>query len=206
MTDHFKEKAIDWDASERRQQLSAAIGNSILQNVPLNDQTSVMDFGAGTGLLCARIAPRVKSLLAVDTSRSMLDKLQAKPEFTGKLETLCQDIVEEPIDRQFDLIISAMTLHHVEDTEKLIGQLYKNLKHGGVIALADLDTEDGSFHPPGTEGVFHSGFDRDALRLLIEKQGFEKIEFHDAHNMTRDGKDYPVFLVIASKSVNPVAQ
>ena len=67
MADLFEEKAKDWDANERRSSLARAIGNTILDRVALNEQMTVMDFGAGTGLVSSTIAPRVKHILAVDT-------------------------------------------------------------------------------------------------------------------------------------------
>jgi len=199
MADLFEEKAKDWDANERRTQLSAAIGASILAHVPLHDQMLAMDFGAGTGLISSQVAPKVKRVVAIDTSQAMLDKLAAKPELRNKIEIICQDIVESPIDARFDLIMSAMTLHHVENTSLLIERFAEHLSENGVVALADLDAEDGSFHPANTQGVFHSGFDRDELGALLEQKGFRDIEFFTAHNMSRNEKDYPVFLVTARK-------
>jgi len=199
MADLFEEKAKDWDANERRKQLSAAIGASILAHVPLHDQMIAMDFGAGTGLISSQVAPRVKRVVAIDTSQAMLDKLSAKPELKAKIEIICQDIIDSPIDARFDLIMSAMTLHHVKNTSLLVDRFAEHLTENGVIALADLDTEDGSFHPADTEGVFHSGFDRDELGALLEQKGFREIEFFTAHNIKGDEKDFPVFLVTARK-------
>ena len=85
MPDLFKEKASDWDANEFRSQLSSAIGSAILEYVPLDEKMTVMDFGAGTGLLTSHVTPRVKSIAAVDISAAMLDKLVAKPEFQAKV-------------------------------------------------------------------------------------------------------------------------
>ena len=200
MADLFEEKASDWDANERRSKLSAAIGSSILKHVKLHDQMTVMDFGAGTGLIAAQVVPKVKRVVAIDTSQAMLDKLAAKPELKSRIDIICQDIVENPIDTRFDLIMSAMTLHHVENTSLLIERFAEHLNEDGVVALADLDTEDGSFHPANTQGVFHSGFDRDAIGSVLEKHGFREIEFFTAHNINGDEKDYPVFLVIARKT------
>jgi len=199
MADLFEEKAKDWDANERRKQLSAAIGASILAHVPLHDQMIAMDFGAGTGLISSEVAPRVKRVVAIDTSQAMLDKLSAKPELKAKIGIICQDIIDSPIDARFDLIMSAMTLHHVKNTSLLVDRFAEHLTENGVIALADLDTEDGSFHPADTEGVFHSGFDRDELGALLEQKGFREIEFFTAHNIKGDEKDFPVFLVTARK-------
>ncbi|MDJ0780063.1 MAG: class I SAM-dependent methyltransferase [Gammaproteobacteria bacterium] len=200
MSDLFAAKAGDWDASDRRTQLAAAVGASILERVPLHEQMQVLDFGAGTGLVAARLAPRVGRIVAVDVSPAMLEKLATKPELEGKVETLCRDILAEPLDERFDLIASAMTLHHVEDTSRLLTTFREMLNDSGTIALADLDQEDGSFHPPGTEGVFHSGFDRADLRARLESHGFEQVEFSTAHVIRREERDYPVFLVTASKA------
>ncbi|MGD8350747.1 MAG: methyltransferase domain-containing protein [Gammaproteobacteria bacterium] len=200
MTDLFEAKAADWDANDRRTRLAAAIGASMLDRVQLHEQMRVMDFGAGTGLIAAQIAPLVQQLVAVDTSPAMLEKLAAKTELEGRIETVCRDILEDPLDTRFDLIVSAMTLHHVEDTSRLLQRFNQQLKPGGKLALADLDKEDGSFHPEGTEGIFHFGFDRDQLRAELERQGFEQIDFSTAHTMEKNEKDYPVFLVTARKA------
>jgi len=199
-TDLFKEKAGEWDTRPRAQQLSQAIGDAILDAVPLAADMRVMDFGAGTGLIAGRIAPRVASIAAVDVSPAMLAQLAAKAELADKVETVCQDITSQPLDRRFDLIASAMALHHVADTELLLQRFAEHLEPGGMIALADLDEEDGSFHEPGTEGVHHHGFDRDTLHRLLEGAGFGAIAFRTVHTLVKDdGRAYPLFLVTASK-------
>jgi len=200
MPDLFKEKATDWDANQMRQQLSAAIGNAILTHVPLDEEMDVIDFGAGTGLLTSHVAPRVRKIAAVDTSASMLDKLAAKPEFHGKVTAVCQDITKQPLATPYDLIISAMAMHHVKDTATLFATFARHLQPGGKIALADLDKEDGTFHPADAEGVFHHGFVRDDLKTIIVNNGFVDIHFQTAHSIDRDDKSFPIFLVTATKA------
>ncbi len=200
MTDLFNEKSKDWDANDLVAMLSSAIGSSILESIPLHDQMRVMDFGAGTGLISSQVAPLVKKIVAVDTSEAMLNKLASKPELHAKVETVCQDIIDKPIDEKFDLIISAMAMHHVKDTARLIQRFSEHLNPGALIALADLDKEDGSFHPVETEGVFHHGFDRDELQTILEKQGFNGINFVTAHTIDKEEKKFPVFLVTATKN------
>jgi predicted TPR repeat methyltransferase len=200
MTDLFEDKAKDWDANDSRTSLASAIGSSILQNVQLHERMNVLDFGAGTGLISALIAPLVNRVVAVDTSQAMLDKLESKPELKGKVETVCQDILVDPLDARFDLIASAMAMHHVEDTSRLIHGFRELLNNSGIIALADLDKEDGSFHPPDTQGVFHFGFERDELRRILESHGFEQVEFVTAHTIRGEKRDYPVFLATARKA------
>ena len=199
MTDLFEAKAADWDANHRKSRLASAIGDTILRRVSLNREMDVLDFGAGTGLIASRIAPEVNRIVAVDTSPAMLAQLESKSELNGKVETVCQDILERPLEAKFDLIVSAMALHHVEDTDRLLARFSEQLKDAGKVALADLDQEDGSFHPPDTEGVFHFGFDREELARLMRKHGFGEIDFVTAHTIAGDDKDYPVFLVTARK-------
>ena len=200
MTDLFAEKAKDWDANERRSKLASGVASSILEHVPLHKQMTVLDFGAGTGLISAQIAPLVNRIVAADTSKAMLDKLALKAELEGKVDVICQDITEHPLAARFDLIISSMTMHHVENTARLMQRFAEHLNDSGLVALADLDKEDGSFHPADTEGVFHFGFDRDELRLTLENHGFEQVKFFTAHTIYGEEKDYPIFLVTARKT------
>lgn len=199
MTDLFEQKAKEWDASQMRLQLSTAIGTCILQQVPLTSQMQVMDFGAGTGLLTTHIVPRVKSVTAVDTSTAMLERLAAKPEFHNKVTPVCQDITQQSLGKQFDLIISAMAMHHVEDTQQLFTSFAAHLHSGGHVALADLDIEDGTFHPADVQGVYHHGFVRDELQKRLETSGFSDIRFYTAHTVSKESKNYPIFLVVATK-------
>ena len=199
MNDLFQHKAGDWDSRPAPAQISAGVGRTLLERVTLRDDMTVMDFGAGTGLICAHVAPHVGRVYAVDVSAAMLKQLAAKPELEGKVEPIHADILATPLPHQVDLIVSAMAMHHVEDTRRLLQAFADHLAPGGRVALADLDSEDGSFHPPDTEGVYHLGFDRDVLRKQLEACGFSEIEFTTAVEVDRDEKRYPVFLVTATR-------
>ena len=136
MSDLFEEKSKDWDQNEMVTQLSSAVSSCILDNVEINSNMHVMDFGAGTGLITSQVAPYVNKITAVDVSESMLQQLASKQELTGKVAILCQDITSEPTGEKYDLIMSAMAMHHVKDTDNLIKQLAAHLKSGAKLALA----------------------------------------------------------------------
>ena len=199
MPDLFNEKAKEWDQNEMVLQLSKGTSSAILENINFNDQMQVMDFGAGTGLITAQVAPHVSSITAVDISQSMLDKLEEKINLKDKVKTVCQDITKKPLVQKFDVIMSAMAMHHVEDTDLLIQCFSEHINSGAKVALADLDSEDGDFHPAEIEGVYHDGFDRDALQSILEKNNFKDIKFVTAHTVNKEVKSYPVFLVTATK-------
>lgn len=199
MSDLFNEKAQDWDSNDLVTQLSRAIGSTLLNQVTFEPHMQVMDFGAGTGLISSHIAPRVEKIVAVDISEAMLEKLAAKPELSGKVEAVCQDITDKPLNTQFDLIVSAMAMHHVEDTAHLFRTFASHLKPGAKVALADLDKEDGSFHPEDTQGVYHHGFERENIQSIMAQHGFDDIRFTTAHTVNKEAKSYPIFLVTATR-------
>lgn len=199
MADLFSDKATDWDRQPTPVQISTGVSRAMLDAVPLDPTLTVMDFGAGTGLICGRLAPQVARVVAVDVSAAMLEQLRAKPELAGKVETHCGNILEAPLAERFDLVVSAMAMHHVDDTAGLFKTLYAHLRPGGRVALADLDAEDGTFHPPGTEGVYHAGFDRASLAAKLQDAGFRSPGFQTACVVQKEGKPYPIFLVTAAR-------
>lgn len=197
--DLFEDKAQEWDARPIPQQISEGVFAALQEAVALSPELSVMDFGAGTGLVAGQIAPLVSELVAVDVSPAMLEQLAQKPALQGKADIVCQDILQQPLDRRVDLIVSAMAAHHVEDTAQLMRTLFAHLRPGGRLALADLDAEDGSFHPPGIEGDYHDGFAREAIAGLAEAAGFADVRFRTACEVDRDGRRYPIFLLTAAR-------
>jgi 2-polyprenyl-3-methyl-5-hydroxy-6-metoxy-1,4-benzoquinol methylase len=199
MSDLFQKKSVDYDANDRIKMRSLAISTCIKENIQLHDQMQIMDFGAGTGLISTQLVPYVKQITAIDISESMLQKLIQKTELNGKVQILCQDLIQEPTGIEYDLIVSAMALHHIEDTVSLIKRFHEHLKLGGQIAIADLDTEPGTFHSKGTEGIFHFGFNRDTLKKIFLGNGFSQIEFFTAHTEVKENVTYPIFLAVATK-------
>ena len=159
----------------------------------------LMDFGAGTGLLSYFVAPKVDTIVAVDNSPSMLEQFREKSsEFDCKTEIIQKDLSRETIEREFDGIISSMTAHHLEDIPALFSKFYTMTKRGGFIAIADLDSEDGTFHSDDT-GVHHHGFDRDILRDTVEGAGFGNIKFDTVSTINKPHRDFTVFLMTAVK-------
>jgi hypothetical protein len=91
-----------------------------------------------------------------------------------------------------------MVLHHVNDFEGIINTFYSLLNTGGYLAIADLYTEDGSFHGPDVK--VHFGFDPDKLTEILKKAGFKNIEHKTCFEVNREsGKKFPVFLLVGEK-------
>ena len=73
---------------------------------------------------------------------------------------------------------------------------------GGILAIADLYKEDGSFHD-GDMNV-HRGFDPEELTAMLHQQGFHEIKIAPCFVIrkeipTAEIKEYPVFLLTANR-------
>lgn len=200
----FDRLAAEWDSNPQRVALARAVADAICASVPLSPDMKAMDFGAGTGLLTLALLPHVRQMTAVDTSPEMLrvltEKAKALP--VGAIQTLTCDLSRaRPPVEDLDLMVSSMVLHHVQDVPALLQRLRPCMRRGGWVAVADLDTEDGSFHPDRT-GVYHNGFARETVCEWLRQAGFPIPVACDAHRLSRPAADgtsriYPVFLVVA---------
>ncbi len=199
MSERFNQAAENWDKGDMRQNIAQSVFQTITSRIALLKQMSIMDFGCGTGLLSFKIAPMVSRVVGVDLSEKMLEQLSLKNSSEFEVIPLYHNLLEVPLEETFHGIVSSMAMHHVEDTAELFRAFYAHLKRDGFVAIADLDSEDGSFHTHGNEGVYHFGFEREPLRRIIEDAGFRSVRFHDAYRVEKESGTYPIFLVTAIK-------
>ncbi|WP_152183545.1 class I SAM-dependent DNA methyltransferase [Sulfurimonas indica] len=198
MQDNFKEKAKNWDQGDIRVNNAKVIADAIQKRVHLTQDMEIMDFGVGTGLLGFEIAKKVKQVYGVDTSIGMLEKLKEKNCDTLHIIPIQQDIIKQPLKQKFDGLVSSMTLHHVENLEAFFKTIHNNLKEDGFIAIADLESEDGTFHSDNT-GVHHFGFNEKELREIVEKSGFIDVVIENINTINKPHRDFGVFLLTAKK-------
>lgn len=198
MQDYFKEKSKDWDSGSTRVNGAKKIADSIAEKIELHNKMDIIDFGVGTGLLGFEIAKSVKKVHGVDTSNSMIEKLKEKNTPELSIESYCQDIIKNPLNKTFDGLVSSMTLHHIEDLKAFFETIYKNINEDGFIAIADLEIEDGTFHSDNT-GVFHFGFDENELCKVVLEVGFKDVEFININTINKPEKDFGIFLLTAKR-------
>lgn len=113
----------------------------------------VLDLGCGYGWHCQYAAEQgAEEILGIDVSRRMLaeaKKQNADKTITYRLGSL--EDYEYPKDR-WDLVVSNLALHYVEDIESVFRHVYETLKDGGTF-LFNIE------HP-----VFTSGVDQEWVR------------------------------------------
>ncbi|MGL1930859.1 MAG: class I SAM-dependent methyltransferase [Desulfotalea sp.] len=197
--DFYEHKADIYDKDNNRVSNVENIANAIIENVSLDRKMDLLDFGSGTGLLLERIAPFVRKISAIDTSKSMNDQLAKKrDDLQCEIDIMEINLESADITDKFDGIISSMTMHHVKDIEAMFVKFYSLLNEKGIIAISDLDKEDGNFHTEDTS-VFHFGFDRDAITAAAKLACFREVEVIDASVVHKPHGEFPVFLLTAKK-------
>jgi len=128
----------------------------------------------------------------------MLAKLEEKNSAKLNIKTIHQDIIENPLTQIFNGLVSSMTLHHIENLKAFFDTIYKNIHKDGFIAIADLKSEDGTFHSDNT-GVFHFGFKDEELCNIVEQSGFKNVQFEKINVINKPQGDFEVFLLTATK-------
>jgi 2-polyprenyl-3-methyl-5-hydroxy-6-metoxy-1,4-benzoquinol methylase len=206
----FDSKAGDWDRNPARVALANAVTESIRTDVPLDTSMNVLEFGCGTGLITLALARFCGTISAVDTSPGMLAILEAKASLAGttNIRVFRKDLSlpgeAGTLPGDYDLVFGSMTLHHIEDTTAFLKTLHTLLSPDGMLAVADLEAEDGFFHDDASEKVHH-GFSGNGLREKLEQAGFAVVSRRTVHvveKINRAGRkaSYPVFLLTAVKS------
>jgi ubiquinone/menaquinone biosynthesis C-methylase UbiE len=202
---HFDSKARQWDENPVFQERARKIADALRAMVPLSTTMTALDYGSGTGLLSFPLQGELGHITLSDTSAGMLEVAREKIAAQGvrNMSTVQADLSATSLPQApFDLIYSAMTLHHIPDTRAILAAFHAHLNPGGWLAIADLDQEDGSFH--GIEVDVHHGFDREDLAEMTRAAGFTDVVFRTVFAIEKDRPEgkrtYPVFLMVARKA------
>lgn len=135
------------------------------------ENPKILDMGAGTGLLPAFLMKRYPkaSFTLVDISEKMLDI--AKDRFRGNLnvEFIVADYSKFSFIKKYDMVVSALSIHHLEDKEKkdIYKKSYSLLKQNGIIINADQVYG---------ETPFIENMNKRVWRHYIENSGLSKEE------------------------------
>lgn len=203
---NFDQEAELWDERPQRVQLAKDVADAILGQLPQTTNLDVLDFGCGTGLLTLQLQPLVHAITGLDSSPGMLAVLNRKIDglkLANARTVLCDVVQGQKMPGRYDLVVSSMTLHHVEHIAPLLALFFAVLVPGGRLCIADLDLEQGRFHTDNT-GVFHFGFDREALSASLRQAGFHRVSAQTAtHIVKTDSQPQPtrfsVFLLSGEK-------
>jgi ubiquinone/menaquinone biosynthesis C-methylase UbiE len=141
--------AKDWDRHvAHAEEIARGAGfrelrDAIVERSRCDADDRVVDIGSGTGLLSLALAPRVRTVWAIDIAPAMCDYLAAKARSADvdNIETVCASAVSLPlVDESVDVAVSNYCFHHLADADKhrALREVHRVLVPGGRFVLADM--------------------------------------------------------------------
>lgn len=202
----FDSKAQGWDLNPMHLERSVAIVSALMKRIPVSSGMNALEYGAGTGITGFLLKDHLKEITMIDSSAEMVRIMKEKINASGavNLKAHLFDLEKDEWNKEkFDLVITQMVLHHVADINGLISKFSGMIKQGGFLAIADLYSEDGSFHGEGFTG--HNGFDPGELAQKLAVYGFADTEHDKCFVVNKKIDDnsvrgFNVFLLTARKS------
>lgn len=105
--------------------------------LPTLNNKSVLDLGCGYGEHCIQFVEEgAKRVVGIDVSQKMLAiaKAENAHQNISYLNMPMEDIGE--LQERFDIVVSSLAFHYVEDFQALLKNIYKLLNDGGVLAFS----------------------------------------------------------------------
>ena len=105
----------------------------------IEEPKQIVDLGAGTGLLTYfwyHQYPDSKYML-VDIADEMLNVAQKRFDGIENISYQTENYIYKLPDIIFDMVISALSIHHLEDKKKLFERIYDSLPNGGLFVNYD---------------------------------------------------------------------
>jgi predicted TPR repeat methyltransferase len=201
----FDEKAATWDDDPKKVDRALKIGKAIKQYFKGQSFEKGLEYGSGTGLLGFELSNMVKEITLMDQSSEMIKiaKKKQSPSFK-KITALQYDLLTDPLpNEKYDFIVTLLTMHHIEDTETILRKFNALLNDGGILAIIDLEKEDGSFHDYDFDG--HLGFDKEVLESQLIEADLKPTDYFTIYTIKKESretdiKEYPLFISIAEKA------
>lgn len=153
----------------------------ITSNIDIPDR--VLDLGAGTGLLTYywyKECPSAEYIL-VDIANEMLEISRKRFAGIDKVNHIVLDYTSKLPEGDFDAIISALSIHHLEDIQKeeLFNRIYNKLPMGGVFVNYDQFCAGTAimnkwFDSYWEKQLFNSGLTERDIKLWKERRKLDK--------------------------------
>ncbi len=200
----FDEKAATWDEDPTKAERAKLFAEIIRNKIDLSKVEMALEYGSGTGLLSFSLGHDLHDITLMDESTEMTKVTNDKCENLDirHFHPVQYDLlIDELPEHKFELIYTAMTLHHIKDTNAILKKFHDILNPNGYVVLIDLATEDGSFHDFEFNG--HLGFDKDELEEKLVANDFEPMSYEIGYTVKaeRNGemREYPIFVLVAKR-------
>jgi len=173
----FNSVAPEWEQLSRTC-YDESIRNKLFELNLLDESMTVLDLGSGDGYLSRAVAPYVKKVIAVDISGEMLNELKKKAKAAGisNIETIESDGQDVPLDdSSVEMACANMYLHHIEEPNIAIREMYRLVKPGGKVFVADFCIHKNEEFKEKMHDVW-PGFKRQEIKKWFCDNGFSNVQ------------------------------
>ena len=179
------ESIIGVEAPDEAVRLSAGCGNPI-DIAPIHEGDIVLDLGSGGGIDVFRasqlVGPKGR-VIGVDSTPEMISKARDIAEKTGyqNVEFRLGEIEHMPIEANYvDLAISNCVLNLLPDKLEGFKEIYRVLKPGGKIVIADLTTKTSGrsnlyVDPSSWAACVAGAISKEEYLALLTQAGFQNL-------------------------------
>ncbi len=203
----FDQAAAQWDQKTERMERTKIFAAELKSTLSLNKSMRALEIGCGTGSLALALEDSLGFILGIDSSQEMVKMFLRKIIQLGlnDIDTVSLDICRHRPEGNFELVYSALAMHHIENIDLIFSRIHNLLYPEGKLAFIDLYEEDGSFHRDSI--VPHNGFSPEVLEAKLSNSGFTNIKFREIYKIEKellDGKirSFPVFLCTSQKALS----
>ena len=159
----------DWDSLRRELFGESFVADALLGLLPAD--SVAVDFGCGTGEAAERLAPVVRTVIAVDREPSMLQAARRRLARFANVDFREGDLLAPPVSPgEADLGVLMLVLHHVDDPAAVLRALAPCLRAGGSLLVVDMATHDRDGYRQ-TMGHRHLGFSEADLARISAGSG-----------------------------------
>lgn len=173
----FNKVAPEWEQLSRTC-YDESIRDKLFQLNLLDENMTVLDLGSGDGYLSRAVAAHVKKVIAVDISGEMLNELEKKAKAAGisNIETIESDGQDVPLeDSSVEMVCANMYLHHIEEPDIAIKEMYRLVKPGGKVFVADFCNHKNEEFKEKMHDVW-PGFKRQEIKKWFCDNGFTNVQ------------------------------
>ena len=178
---YFSGKSSEYDKKRGSGILGKIVNkerDAVMEFLEVHANEVILDLGCGAGYYARLIKEKKAKVVGVDIAEKMVEDMKKQ-----KIESYLGNIESFRLRKKFDKVLIAGALEFVDDAENVIQNSAFHLKKNGLLVILYPKSLPCGFlyklyHL--LHGIHINLFSRNKIKNLLEKNGFQQVEFNNA--------------------------